>query len=905
MVLLPFGRGPFTAFKGTTMLYSKLALALLGSASVIAAGSGAFAADVASTEASATDASTVGLLVVTAPRKEVIARAVQQNAVTILNVQSAETIAKYPDFNSAEALGRLPGVSLSSDTGEGRFVNIRGIDANLNGATYGGVVLLNTYPAGVAGGGGGRAVEFDTIPTGAIDGVVLYKTLSPDREAEGLGGQIDLTPRSAKNIVKPFVEGEFGVGYEPLHRHSGPFNAAIAVGARFGFANGHLTTNADGPVNGSWISNPTPFSFVITASRRDDRRAVDDFEPSYNDFNVPPTDNSLSEVDFRRYDYNRRRFGYGGEFDFQPNDDHSYYARVDVAGYAESFHKNHLFALFDGNPTTDPSNPKVTLDTFQPAMYTADGQETHRNTVIVLGGQDRFGGLQIDYRAAYSRATYRQDYYYQTKWLGPSGLFAAYDNTTDPTHPVFNFYTDAARTTKFDPTVAAQYNNPRLTQFYENDADQEYSYALNAKFPLKLFSDSGEVKIGASVRLRTKVVTDFGAFGSATANLGNYSLPGTYGGYYNGWFSNGVIVDIPKVRTLLLAQIPALSPSYGRDFDDKENIYAGYGMYTATFGQLSVLTGVRVETTNVDYGNPLKSTSAGGTTYTIVHAKSSYTNVFPTVQLKYAFTPDLLARATYSTGISRPGFTQAGGYAAANFTTSPVSVNRGNPDLKPTTGNNFDLDLEYFLPNAGILQFGLFDKQFSNYIVLHQQRNATDPLLPAGTTGTINTYGNVDAYARGIEAAYHQKFTWLAEPFNGLGMEANVTLVNSRFLEYDSTQSATGQNEYGSLPGTSHLTWNLAAFYEHKGLQLRLSTEYVGPSLFGLSKSDKSLDTIQAERLTMDFTSSYQLTPNMNVYFNAKNLLNTPLRYNEGASNRPLQREFYDATYEAGVRVKF
>ncbi|GAC1586303.1 MAG: hypothetical protein NVS3B5_20460 [Sphingomicrobium sp.] len=175
-----------------------------------------------------------------------------------MNIQSAESIKKYPDYNAAEALARVPGLSLSSDTGEGRFINIRGIDANLNGATYGGVVLLNTFPAGTAASGSGRAVEFDTIPTGAIDGIVVYKTLSPDREAEGLGVQIDLTPRSSKNISKPFFEGELGVGYEPLHHHGGPYTASFATGARFG-----------------------AISFVVTGSRKDDQRGVDDTEPSY------------------------------------------------------------------------------------------------------------------------------------------------------------------------------------------------------------------------------------------------------------------------------------------------------------------------------------------------------------------------------------------------------------------------------------------------------------------------------------------------------------------------------------------------------------------------------------------------------------------------------------------------
>ena len=197
-------------------------------------------------EAGAADASsTVGEVVVTAaPREEERARNVQLAAPVIINVQSAETIAKYPDFNAAEALGRIPGVSLSSDTGEGRFVNIRGIDANLNGATYGGVVLLNTNPAGTAAGGGGRAVEFDTIPTGAIDGIIVSKTLLPDHEARGPGRPDRADAALAQAHHQALPRRDLGWGYEPLHDHGGPFNAELAVGARFGFANGRPWSTA-------------------------------------------------------------------------------------------------------------------------------------------------------------------------------------------------------------------------------------------------------------------------------------------------------------------------------------------------------------------------------------------------------------------------------------------------------------------------------------------------------------------------------------------------------------------------------------------------------------------------------------------------------------------------------------
>ena len=133
--------------------------------SVLAASAGlsvlalaARAAEATAAAAATVDAgTTVGQIIVTAPRQEIKARKVQMDAPNLIAVQAADTILKYPDFNAAEALGRMPGVSLSSDTGEGRFVQIRGIDANLDGATYGGVPLLNTFPGGTESGGGERA----------------------------------------------------------------------------------------------------------------------------------------------------------------------------------------------------------------------------------------------------------------------------------------------------------------------------------------------------------------------------------------------------------------------------------------------------------------------------------------------------------------------------------------------------------------------------------------------------------------------------------------------------------------------------------------------------------------------------------------------------------------------------
>ncbi len=857
---------------------------LVCSASVIALGAAAKAQE-------ADQSNTVSGVVVTAPRQEVAARAEQLKAPNLIDVQSAETIAKYPDFNAAEALGRIPGISLSSDTGEGRFINIRGIDGNLNGATYGGVPLLNTNPSGTVF-GSGRAVEFDTIPTGAIDGLIVTKTGMPDHEAEGLGGQIELTPRSAAKLMKPFVEVTLGAGYEPMQQHGGPYNAELAVGGRFGFDGGRLVIEGRGsepPVRAGWISNPTPFSFVLTASRRDDFRGFDDLEADYIDDPSlgPAFDKAFVDLQMRRYNYHRRRFGLGGEFDFQPNDSHSYYVRASIAGYTESAQKNRLTYddLDGGPPTIDPSNANGFTTTSSLTIKGTDEQETHRNQVYVVGGRDDFGGLILDYHAAYSRATFKIGYNYGTTFKGPKDVAVKYDNITDPDFPSISI-TDGT-----NPNNATLYTFKSLSNGTENAADKEWSYAVNAFIPVHVLGEGG-LKVGGQARLRNKVDTPFTEdFTVPNLLLSDISQPAITD-FYAGHYTNGAQIDQNAIRALANGG-GATSPGLAQDdtgyFDARENIYAGYAMYTTTIGAWGVLAGVRVEATNARYG--AFEFDENGNELGFVRRTTNYTNAFPTVQLRYNIMPNFVARATYSTGIGRPGFSQVAGATTIDFANNIITTS--NPALKPTTGNNFDVSLEYYLPNGGILQAGAFDKEFDNYIVTRTS-NGTDPRL----TGVVQfiTFDNVpSAYARGLEAAYHQQFTWLPGVLGGLGFEGNVTLVDSQ------VELRTGEKHL--LPATSRFTYNVAAFYEAHGLDLRLSGEYVSHSLFGIGDSAQS-DVLQDSRFTLDFTSSYQVSPNWAVYFSAKNLTNQPLRYYEGAPNRPIQREFYDVTLEAGVKLR-
>ena len=623
-------------------------------------------------QAAASDATgtPVGEVVITAPRQEVTARVVQMTAPNMVSVRAIETIKKYPDFNAAEALSRMPGISLSSDTGEGRFVQIRGIDANLDGATYGGVPLLNTFPGGTESGGGGRAVEFDTIPTGAIDGIIVTYTLLPDHEAEGLGGSIELTPRTAANITKPFGEADIGWGDELLRPRTGPFNAEIAFGARFGFGD-HGLEIQNGPVGtprSGFFSNPTPFSFVFSASRKDDRRAIDDLEESYIDDGVAQS-NAVSRYDLRRYDsYHRRRFAYGGEFDFQPNDDHRWYARADLAGYTESVHKNFLLftgldaaevtgsggACFECGVPVDPNNPNGYLVTTSPEITLTDEEEVHRNTIYTIGGVDRWGDVTLDYHAAYSRATFHARRNIGAQFQGPVIPFT-YDNVSRPNFPIFGL---PDGTNLDDPNL---YTLSGIDNSQEYDIDEEYSYAANLTFPVHLFNDSDRIKIGAEARLRDKTSTEIDeSFDVPPLSLAGLSGPAV--SYYNNLYTNGPQINLYAIRNLINTGVAVSSgPQFnpGSYINDQENIYVGYAQYTTTIGNWGFLAGVRVEATDADYGGFIQTSNLdGSTTNTLQFRPDSYVNAFPTVQVRYNVTPRVVIRATYSTGIGRPGFTQ-------------------------------------------------------------------------------------------------------------------------------------------------------------------------------------------------------------------------------------------------------
>lgn len=826
----------------------------------------------------------------------------KKEAPNVIDVQPLNEILKLPDVNMAEALQRVPGISLETDTGEGRFIHIRGLDADLNATTYGGVILPASNASSPSG--GERAVAFDTFPTGIVGGVEVVKTLRPDMDAEGLGGSINLVPRSgAEHGGAPFLDADLGYGYEDL-RDTNRWLADVSAGRGFDGGDGI----------GGLFAGQNALSAVVSVVYDQDSRGIDDVEESYDDeqaSGVP--DKVLSDIEYRRYLYHRKRYGAAANFDARATETTSLYARFLYSGYIEGATKHYLvwnnLNSDDGCsplPTciVDPNNPNGFIASqAQMEQDTTDSLERIQNELGILGGTSVFPTFKLDYHISYAVGSDLTSSDYGSQWDDPNPVPVAYDSTTNPKYPVV---TTLDQTNPADPANYTLTNigfGPSLTR------DQEAGGALDATIPIGSGDDTGNFKLGLSARLRHKtnsgsspVFTPFGTISLADYTVGPPQI------YYNDLYNIGPAINLAAIRALVgNTQLGTVTDDpiadAAQDADDREDVYAGYVQYQQRFGKAGVLTGLRVESTDAWYtGNLYNPGSATVPESNIASTvKNSYTNYFPSLQGRYDFLNDLVGRLIYSTGIARPGFQQIN--PAYSYSTPITSVGQtvqvGNPTLKPTTEQGFDATLEYYPGDGQIAAVGAFYKDFHNYILLSQQF-ISDFSYPGGVVGpaTLQTWSNGPGHVEGIEAQWEQKLLFLPAPLDGLGFNLNGTLVHSWAQFHPGISSL--------LPSTSKVTWNAEVFYERGPVEVRVAADYVGLNLFAYgSYLGNALDDYSQPRLTLDAGASYAVTDYLQLYAQAKNLLNTPLEFTEGTSTeRPIQREFYDVTYFAGVRLK-
>src|SRR6516225_5764522 len=149
----------------------------------------------------------------------------QRTADNVVQVLTNEVITSLPNANIADAVGRLPSVTIERDEGEGKYVQVRGTEPRLTNGTIDGVNIPSPES-------GVRQIKFDAVPSDIVESVEINKTLQANMDADGIGGSVNLVTKTATE--RPTVN-IFGLGgYTPIDSGRSNYQTTATVGKRFG-----------------------------------------------------------------------------------------------------------------------------------------------------------------------------------------------------------------------------------------------------------------------------------------------------------------------------------------------------------------------------------------------------------------------------------------------------------------------------------------------------------------------------------------------------------------------------------------------------------------------------------------------------------------------------------------------
>jgi TonB-dependent receptor len=809
------------------------------------------------------------------PRGEAQALNQQRTSDNIVQVLPAEVITSLPNTNVADAVGRLPSVSLERDEGEGKYVQIRGTDPRLSNLTINGVHVPS--PEGSA-----RNVKLDIIPSDIVGSIEVNKTLSANQEGDAIGGSVNLVTKA--------------VGDEPY----------VSLSAMGGYTNivGGRGLDQFGATYGSRFGQDKRVGALFGATYDWNGRGIDDIEPSPDmaDFGLGPVP-VVAAVDLREYRYYRSRVGAAGSMDYRMSGGASAYVR----GLFSNF-KNYGDRWVYSPEAGDFLTPSVTADNGAVGFGIQNRRPNEQIFSVSGGARQTLGAFNVDYEFSGSRA--RQNRLNQTnaKFDGPDDVAFGID-ASDPYLPKFNVLNGVQI---YDPTAYAlsgtQVANDRTSE-------RDLGGAVNFMHAYTAGTKLGSVAFGAKIRgaSKTQVVDEQSFDATGAPNLALAQVVGTLSNpnYYSGQYQLGPLADLDKIISFISANPSAVElnesdtrqRSDPNNYQTTEHVYAAYVMNTLDFGNARLQAGLRIESTQASYTGYHVTIDADGQYVSTapVSGSSNYTNALPSVQYKYAFDPNTNLRLVYGMGISRPNFSDLPPFIVQDDQGQTVSV--GNPALKPTRSNNFDVLFERFLEPVGVIQAGVFYKALADPIYEDFETNITSGIY-AGFT-QLQPINGPKAHVAGIELTWQQHLSQLPGALGGLGVMANYSHTSSRAV-------VPGRTDDPALLRQAPNNWNLGLTYDRHALSARLGVSHNDASIYAYNYqtgADGGImgpngDVYFYPHTQVDAQASYTVRAGWDVVVALLNLNNEVFGFYQGSPQFQIQREFYNRTVSVGVRMR-
>jgi TonB-dependent receptor len=801
------------------------------------------------------------------------ARAINQQraADTLSSFVAADEIGRFPDQNAAESMQRIPGLALYRDQGEGRYIVVRGIRPDLNSVKLDGISIASPER-------GDRVVALDVLPTDALGAVEVTKAITPDMDADGLGGAINLKTRRAFDSADRQLQFSAQGQYNHLRdRLSSKFNGTFA------------DTFNDGKVG-----------VILSPTWQSRRFGSNNFEEA-GGWTLRPVPGSttgqqawfFNELAVREYEITRTRYGANAAIELKPERDTLFYVRGTYA-YFSDHELRFLYDIpFSEGTLTALSDTSATLTGVRrERMDIRIREKTQKLYSAVAGGEKKIGAWQFDGRAAYSVG----------KEERPDELTVRFRKAARGTNWTYSFANGAyapvltaTGSNLSDPSLYNEVNRVRLVD--APGKETELNIGGNARYNFSLAaSHPAYAKFGVQVRQKEKTsaneTTDVAVpasftFASLNEPQNNSALP----------FSIGLRNSASKIEAAFndnrsaFTSTRLFAESMQDDWKSTEDVVAAYGMGGVQIDRLNVIAGARYEHTSYDNaGNEVS-----GTTARAVSRGRRYENFLPGLYLRYNLAKQTVLRASFSNTLARPSFDDSALRRSVNTTTNRVT--EGNPRLKPLESANWDASIECYLPSLGLVSAAAFHKQIENFTY--------QKVIPGGDAATgyeLTTFVNGDqGHINGLELAWQQQLRFLPAPFDGLGFMANYTWTNSE-ATYPSRP-----DEKLDFIGQSKQSGNLALTYEKRGFFLRIAANFRSPRLREDEPlgADGNTDRWVDRQTQIDATASYRLNHNWEIFAEGLNLTDEPFRVYFGKdAHRFAQFEEYGWSANFGVRWK-
>ena len=891
-------------------------------------------------------------VVITAQMRGQVAAINQQvSSKTIVNVVSEEKIKELPDANAAEAIGRLPGVSLIRSGGEATKVVLRGLSSKFSNITIDGVKIPSTDSTS-------RDVDLSTISQGSLSGIELHKTLTPDQDGDAIAGSINLVTRKAPS-EREIVFDLMG-DYNRLMNSGKQYDLTGRFGQRF--FDDVLGVQVQGNVEKKIRSKED-----ITYSYAYYKDINNPTSPTNVDYEMAPF-----TVDFTDEERTRN----GGQVIFDVNTPDS--GSVKLSGLYSSTGRNimlydRVYPGITGGGGSWDYNYRYT-------------QTTTSTENTALQGKNFLGGFNVDWSASYAQSRVDNPYDFAMKFTEASGANGAVPSGHD--HPEINIIPYALN--NFSAAACS------TSVYYQlNNFDRERTAFVDVTKTYTVFDQlSGELKMGGKYRDRTRWMNreelddnnylhGFSAIGVDTTMLIGSRFANYYYTRAAASPSLSDFVDYPaQSRNLLgmykmtpLINVDALKLWYQlvknatvsggsefgtsalaalADYSVQERVSAGYLMNTFNIGQvMTLIAGVRLEQESDDYA--AKFTDGAISTIGIQQItpnplQDSTTHYSETIWLpnaQVAITPTdyLTIRAAAYKALARPDYN----FRLPSFNISGPggqTFDLGNPDLKDTKAWNYEVNTQVYNNTIGLVSVSGFYKVIDN--LYHEMNNvsidAVDSLFKSmGMTWqntapfssiihqrsihnlTVPYNSDKTSYAWGFEFEHQMSFGFLPGYLSNITLSYNVSITRSETYIIGSQTIATSETTYvrnkpvissvyHHLPvdlkreseGQPNLYGNVALGYDIGGFSGRVSVFFQDQYIQSYSQDGQS-DVYVDPFMKWDLALKQKLNETFALILNVNNLTNrqetTSFKNNVTPWQNPRTAELYGTTVDFGVRV--